>query len=416
MKSASEESLTELPQHSCAPVVIPSYHQSLLKYLKKEEADLWNWFSSNRVQTESAEAVRLELLKTAYRIGRDTAADLYRLVDVVVSRMGLKCPVTLYQAQNVVALNASLAWLPNEAHVVLHGPVQEALKNDELSALLVHELAHHELFSIQDNEFLIVEQIVSAMIADAAADVPHDRTSRNYHLYTELHCDHRALQVTDNLEACVCMLVKMETGLKDVSADSYIEQANEVLSQGPTSSDGVTHPEMFIRAKALELWHDDPNQSDVALRTFVEGPLEFRHMDLLRQRDVTDLTRIFLQRFLRHGWLQTDLVMGHAKRFFEDFRLPDTDIDEGALKASLSECDTQLTSYFCYLLLDFVTCDADLEEAPLAAAFLFLNEFGMTSEFATMVRKELKLSKRILQKAEKDAAKIVRQAEMEFAS
>ena len=212
------------------------------------------------------------------------------------------------------------------------------------------------------------------------------------------------------------MLVKMETGLKDVSADSYIEQANEVLSQGPTSSDGVTHPEMFIRAKALELWHDDPNQSDVALRTFVEGPLEFRHMDLLRQRDVTDLTRIFLQRFLRHGWLQTDLVMGHAKRFFEDFRLPDTDIDEGALKASLSECDTQLTSYFCYLLLDFVTCDADLEEAPLAAAFLFLNEFGMTSEFATMVRKELKLSKRILQKAEKDAAKIVRQAEMEFAS
>ena len=346
MESGPDESLTELPQHACAPVVIPSYHQSLLKYVKKEESDLWNWFSSNRVQTESAEAVRLELLKAAYRIGRDTATDLYRLVDVVASRMGLVCPVTLYQAQNAAALNASLAWLPDEAHVVFHGPVQEALTNEELSALLVHELAHHELFSIQDNEFLIVEQILSAMTADAAADAPHDRTSRNYHLYTELHCDRRALQVTNNLDACVCMLVKMETGLKDVSAESYIEQADEVLSQGPTSSDGITHPEMFIRAKALQLWHDEPNQTDVALQMFVEGPLEFCHLDLLRQRNVTELTVSFLRRFLRYDWMQTDLVMGHARRFSEYFHVPEADIETAALAASLNACDAQLKSYF----------------------------------------------------------------------
>ncbi|MEO1982002.1 MAG: hypothetical protein ABGZ24_15900 [Fuerstiella sp.] len=416
MESGPDESLTELPQHDRAPVEIPSYHQSLRNYLKQEESDLWDWFSSHRVQTDSAEAVRLELLKTAYRIGRDTAADLYELVDVVTNRMGFECPVTLYQAQNSVALNASLAWLPHEAHVVFHGPIQEALTNDELSALLVHELAHHELFSIQDNEFLITEQILSAMIADAAAEAPHDRTSRNYHLYTELHCDRRALQVTDNLDACVCMLVKMETGLKDVSAVSYIEQANEVLSKGPTSSDGITHPEMFIRAKALQLRHDDPGHSDAALQTFVEGPLAFRDMDLLRQRSVTDLTMTFLQRFLRHEWLQTDLVMGHAKRFFEEFRLPDVDINAGALKTSLSECDAQLKIYFGYLLLDFATCDADLEEAPLAAAFLFMNEVGMVSEFTTLLTKELKLSKRVLRQVQADAEKIVKQAAKEIVS
>ncbi|MDG1896611.1 MAG: hypothetical protein P8J37_17045 [Fuerstiella sp.] len=415
MESESEESQTELPQGGIRPVVIPSYHQSLRKYLKKEESELWQWFSSNRVRTDSAETVRLELLKSAYRIGRDTAADLYGLVDSVVERMGLHCPVTLYQAQNAVGLNASLAWLPDEAHVVFHGPVQDSLTNDELSALLVHELAHHELFSIHDSEFLVVEQILSSMTADAAADAPHDRTSRNYHLYTELHCDRRALQIADSLESCVSMLVKMETGLRDVSAASYIKQANEVLSKGPTSSDGVTHPEMFIRAKALQLWHDDPSQSDAALPKLVEGPLALRDMDLLRQRQVTDLTLTFLQRFLRHEWMQTDLVMGHAKRFFEDFCLPPTDIDAPALKASLSECDVQLRSYFCYLLLDFVTCDADLEEAPLAAAFLFLQEVGMAAEFTPLVKKELKLSKRLLQKVEKDAAKIIRQAEKELA-
>ena len=415
MGSELDKLQNELPQEPGPAVVVPPYHQSLLSYLKKEESELWQWFSSNRVRTDSAETVRLELLKSAYRIGRDTAADLYGLVDSVVERMGLQCPVTLYQAQNAVGLNASLAWLPNEAHVVFHGPVQDSLTNDELLALLVHELAHHELLSIQDTEFLIVQQILSSMTADAAADAPHDRTSRNYHLYTELHCDGRALQITDDLESCVSMLVKMETGLKDVSAASYIEQANEVLSKGPTSSNGVTHPEMFIRAKALQLWHDDPGQPDETLPKLVEGPLALRDMDLLRQRHMTDLTLIFLQRFLRHEWMQTDLVMGHAKRFFEDFCLPSADIDAVALKASLSECDAQLRSYFCYLLLDLVTCDADLEEAPLAAAFLFLQEVDMAAEFTPLVKKELKLSKRLLQKVEKDAPKIILQAEKEFA-
>ncbi len=414
MESESEKSQNRQPQDIGPAVVVPAYHQSLLNYLKKDEAELWQWFSSHCVRTEGAETVRLELLKTAYRIGRDTAAELYSLVDVAVDGMGLSCPVTVYQAQNATGLNASLAWLPHEAHVVFHGPVQESLTNDELLALLVHELAHHELLSIQDSEFLIVEQILTAMIADAAADNPHDRTLRNYHLYTELHCDRRALQVTDSLESCVSMLVKMETGLKDVSGAAYIEQANEVLATGPTSSDGVTHPEMFIRAKALQLWRDEPTHSGRTLQSFVEGPLALRHMDLLRQRRVTELTMTFLQRYLRHEWLQTDLVMGHAKRFFGDFCPPDTDTDATALNTSLSECDAQLRSYFCYLLLDFVTCDADLEEAPLAAAILFVQKVGMADQFRVLVRKELKLSKRLLQKVEKDAAKIVRQAEKEF--
>ena len=88
----------------------------------------------------------------------------------------------------------------------------------------------------------------------------------------------------------------------------------------------------------------------------------------------------------------------------------------GALTTSLSECDAELKSYFGYLLLDLVTCDADLEEAPLAAAFLFVNEVGMSSEFATLVTKELRISRRVLRKVETNAPKIVQHAEKEFVS
>ena len=67
------------------------------------------------------------------------------------------------------------------------------------------------------------------------------------------------------------------------------------------------------------------------------------------------------------------------------------------------------------MLLDFVTCDPDLEEAPLAAAFLFSQRAGLLGEFRVLVAEELKLGKRALISAETDAEKTVKLAEREFA-
>ena len=391
-----------------------AYHQSLLEYLQTREHDLWTWFSSHKARSDATEAVSLELLKSAYRLTRETAQELYELADTVAEKMSIGAPVTLYQAQQSVGLNASLAWVPNEAHVVFHGAVQEALSSAELSALLAHELAHHELFVINDGDYLVMEQVLSAMISDAAAAAPHDRTWRSYRLYTELHCDRRAAEITGDIEACVCALVKLETGLKDVSAKAYLEQADEVLAGGLTGSEGITHPEMFIRAKALQLWDEDPESVDRELKEVVEGPLELQQMDLLRQKQVEDLTRGFLKCYLATDWLRTELMLGHAKRFFEDIKFSDGRPSRDQLSQSLSECDTQLRNYFCYVLLDFVTCDADLEEAPLAAAFLFSNDVGLSDEFRELAGRELRLGKRALRKAESDAALIVEQAEAEL--
>ena len=355
---------------------VTTYHRALLNYLQTQEEDLWKWFSSHQARNESADAVRLDLLKTAYRIDRESAADLYQLADSVAEKMGLESNVTLYQAQHAAGLNASLAWLPHDAHVVLYGPVQETLSTAELSALLAHELAHHELYTIDDGAYLVMEQVLSAMISDQAADAPHDRTWRSHRLYTELYCDRRAAAVTGDIDACVCALVKMETGLKEVSAAAYCKQAEEVLSNGLKGSEGITHPEMFLRAKALQLWHDDPDGADQNLRELIEGPLELKQLDLLRQQQMQKLTRQFLNSFLNVEWLRTDLVLGHAKRFFEGFTLAKESVSRESLKKQMADCDQQLRDYFCYVLLDFVTCDADLEEAPLAAAFLFSEDLG----------------------------------------
>lgn len=122
------------------PVVEPTrYHRELLEFLRTDEREIWDWIASQKVRAEYAEAVRHELLKSTYRLDPATSAELYRAAQAAADRVGHDTPITLYQAQNAKGLNASLAWLPGEVHVVLHGPVQETLIEAELIALFGHE-------------------------------------------------------------------------------------------------------------------------------------------------------------------------------------------------------------------------------------------------------------------------------------
>lgn len=433
--SAIETVPHEQPLPEVRPMV---YHAQVLDYLQQHETQLWHWFASHQTQQQAFETAKVELLKAAYRLDRESAAELYQLADAVLSRMQLCVPVTLYIAQQSSGLNASLTWLPDAAHIVLHGGVQDTLSAAELSAVLAHELAHHELLSLQDGAFLVAEQLLAAMLADPAADVPHERTWRCWRLYTELHCDRRAAQATGDMDACVRALVKLETGLKSVSAESYLQQAAEVLAGGPQTSEGVTHPEMFIRAHALQLWHTDPDAVDHQLQAMIEGPLQLGQLDLLSQRRMVQLTQDLVAQYLKPPWLQTELMLSHARRFSEDAAdvrsflkakwnavvSGDSSASENAaadlhvanLKLNLQQCDSELRKYFCYVLLDFVTCDFELEEGPLAAAFSLTEQLGLLEEFRHLSAQELKLGKRTLQKIEATYADLMQLAAQEASS
>ena len=73
--------MNDIPTSNPAPAAVcpepVPYQWSLCEYLKSEERELWNWFSSNRVRTEHAQNVRLELLKSTYRIECETQPELY---------------------------------------------------------------------------------------------------------------------------------------------------------------------------------------------------------------------------------------------------------------------------------------------------------------------------------------------------
>ena len=83
------------------------YHRRVADYLRAHEPAVWSWFASDRARTEFAERVRLDLLKSAYRLERDRHADAYRLAEDAASRLGVAASLTLYQSQLGTGMNAA---------------------------------------------------------------------------------------------------------------------------------------------------------------------------------------------------------------------------------------------------------------------------------------------------------------------
>ena len=111
------------------------YHEQVRDYLKGKEPGIWDWFRARRTgqeQAREAEEVRLDLLKTAYRIERETHPTLYGLAEAPAARLGVYSRITFWQSQNAgtrgdSGRNAALAYIPGEAHLVLQGPVTSTL-------------------------------------------------------------------------------------------------------------------------------------------------------------------------------------------------------------------------------------------------------------------------------------------------
>ena len=395
-------------------VVLPlsplPYHLEMVDYLQAREPDLWKWFSADRLRAEHNDTVRMDLLKSTYRIEPDASPSLHAAAREVSEKMGLGAPLTLYQSAVTGALNMGLAYIPGEAHLILTGPVADTLTPVELRCVLGHEFTH---FSLLEGwrDYLVASQLLDAMANDESASTAHVASARLFGLYTEVYCDRGAYQATSDLAATVSALVKIETGLTAVSAASYLRQSDEIFAKGHPRTEGVTHPETFIRVKATRLWVEEPLQEDRVLRDIIEGPLCLDELDLLGQQALTGATRRLITEFLRPRWLQTDLTLAHAQLFFDDFKpSPGMDVLE---PDELPAGDDKVRDYFCYVLLDFAVADGDLEDAPLAAALLLADRLGLKERFFTLAVKELNLRKKQVETLEASAQTIVARASQE---
>lgn len=356
------------------------YHVDIVELLRREEPELWAWMAGGRIADQSAE-LRQSLLRSTYRLDRDGHADLLDAAADAATAVGVGVPVAVYQTEGGSTPNASLVFVPDEAIVLLSGPIVDMLDDAELTAVLGHELAHHTLWTMEGGDHLVADRLVDAMAAEDPGVA--GETARRLRLATELFADRGALLACGSLHAAVGALVKVATGTRSIVPASYLRQAAEVLASKPSPSSGPSHPETFIRAQALSDWsagHDlTPD-----VRRALHGPVDVERLDLVDQRQVAALTRQVIVRMLEPAWVRTDDVMAQARAFFADVLDP----------ADLTwPADAELAPgterYLAYVLLDLATADPDLERAPLAHASLVASAIGIAAPWSQVVAEEL---------------------------
>ncbi len=384
------------------------YQVELRDYLKSQEREIWDWFASARAQADYTKSLRMDLLKATYRLDPVGHADIYRTVEDVKTRLQLDIPVTLYQAQNSAQANAALIFILGEGHIVISGPVLSLLNAEEIKAVIGHELAHYQLWKRDDGDFHIVDRLMQAVACDPRAGASHTQSARRYQLYTEIFADRGSLCATGDVDTVIAALVKIETGWSHVVATSYLRQAEEIFAKGNVATEGLSHPEAFIRARALALWRDQGEEATPKIGEMIEGADALDELDLIGQTRLTAATRKLLECFLRPKWFQTRAVLDHAKLFFDDFR-PASGKDTISLDG-LKFNDAKLREYFCYVLLDFVAADPELDDMPLAAALELCRELDLNGQFEKLVTKELKIKARSVKRIKEQAAELLSKA------
>jgi len=386
------------------------YHCNVAEHLRTEEAALWAWFESDQFSTPYTEKVKLDLLKSTYRLTRADHPGIYAQVDRAREKLDLQLPGTIYQSQGASGeANAALIFLPDELAIMLVGNVGDLLDEAEMLALLGHEISHHRLYSLERGQYFTAARFLEWCAIQTRCEASYLETHRLYRLHTEIFADMGALHVTGDRDAVISCLIKVATGLKKVTPSSYLEQTDEILKQHKQGSEGLTHPEMFIRAKALDLLTSDPPKLD-EVAALVRGPLDTKRLDLVGQLALSALTRKLADEILAHPFMRGEYTANLAERYFSGYAWPsavDTATDHAALASEIAAMAKTSREFLAYVLLDFATVDPDGGEKALALTLGLAERLGLFQTYEPIARKELKRKKDDLARLKQSGADLI---------
>ncbi|SFS11831.1 M48 family metalloprotease [Sphingomonas jatrophae] len=361
------------------------YHKDLVDYLRTAEPAVWDWSQSVDMRRSQADEVRAAMLRETYRLEPEGHAAAFAACRTAMERLAIDAPITLYQASDGT-MNAGLCYIPGEIHLIFSGPILEKLTPDELLALMGHELAHYRLWGAEDGAFFNASRILDQTVAYGDAAPAHRETARLLSLHTELYADRGAAIAAQAVEPAVSVLVKTMTGLASVDPAAYLRQAEE-LESSDLKSQGHSHPEAFLRARALSLWWQQAPDLDAWLERRLHGPLSIETLDLLRQKQLTALTRRFLARFLTQPGVGGESVLTQVRSFFPDFQPDEAPIDQADIAAD--RIDDATRDYLVALMLDCAMADADARDAVLTAAARTAAAFDGLDRFRLALKRDL---------------------------
>lgn len=432
------------PEFVAETLEVPTFLKDVVNYLQKNEPKLWQWHAKQHESEQSIEETRLALLQHTYRLSADSHAHVYASAWKIASLLDIEADITLYQAQAHLHgaenhANASLFFMPNEVHVVFYGTVLNDFSADEVGCILAHELCHYRLNTLAQGDYRIANELLQSLDGVADHNSYHE-TARLCHLFTEIYCDRGALCVYRDIALSVNVLVKVTTGLQQVDAASYIVQSAEVVKKlsdkGKSGAKNISHPEMHLRVGVMNTWYEqvvapaqdvpltekkdktDTKPAEKVIQQLILGEANLEQLNVLARADQAMLTKAFLQYFLQPKWVQTPLVMAHARLFFHDLDVSKQRQsahlfrDEAAFLATCQEHKSVCDMLYSYMLLDFATVDAEISDAMLAHATRWATKLDMLAAFEKVAVKEVKnITKKLFARIVAEADAVIAEVE-----
>lgn len=369
------------------------YHERMRDYFKQRKKT-WHWFDKKEVQTKQKEELKKELLKNTYRLMPADHSALYADVADICTQLNIDAKVTLYQANNSTQLNASISILEQDAHIVFSGPVLSLLSPEELKCLLAHELSHYLFYKTENEAFDTTNRIVLSLANDVDSEDSIIEAARIFLLYMELFCDAGSLMVCKNPLDVIRVLVKMETGLSTVNAESYLRQALDIINVDDESTLNHSHPESYIRSLAIKWRHEGIDDYFERLEKLIIGKLNIDRLDIFQQQDLHDWTRELLLLILKPNWMATSSTLTLAQQYFQDFNRKQTGKTLSDFQKKMESVETNVKSYFAYVLLDFARVDREMENLPLGYTLEIAEMIGLREVYEGIIKKEFKLTAR----------------------
>ena len=381
-----------------------AYHQAVVDYLQQHESEVWAWASSQQVRAGHVEELRANLLRDTYRLEAAAHPQVHEALAHAMQALGISAPATLYQSGSQ-QMNACLMFVPGEIHVILQGPILERLSADELLALFGHELSHYLLWSSNQGAFHIADRILNDALSSTSSTASQHETARRYYLHTELYADRGGAMVAGAVGPAISTLVKVETGITQADAAAYLRQAAEVDAKEAGATAATTHPENFIRARALELWWQQAEGLDNWLQGKLQGPLALDKLDLLGQKKLMQLTRGFCTHFLAEQDLRTDAVINQVRALFPDWTAEEAPVALSEFDAT--HVDESVLGYLNAMMLDLALVDPDIRDAALLHCARTARALGSLEALQANLRRDARLGKRELDRLNKQLAKAV---------
>ncbi len=346
------------------PEALP-YHLKVRDYFRSH-ASTREFFAAVRTREEQSAAFQTDLLKDACQFSREGEPALFETIDRVREALELTdLLVTAYQAADQAGneLNAGMVYLDQKAHLVLTGPILEKLDDQELMAVIAHELAHVRLYTLLNGEIGVADRIVTSIANHPGSGPVYLETARLFKLYTEIYCDRCAYTVLGDATAVIRMLPKLAAGLTAVS-----------------------------RTRALRLWQEQGEAAAPSIARMIEGVPDLARMDHFVQEELNELTYDLLQEYLRPAWFRTELIVGLGKQYFSNREVKEGGRSVEEIASVIAGMHIDIRTYFAYVLLDFALADPSLDEMPGGRALEFAVQMRISDVYDTICKKELQLN------------------------